>query len=402
MHPLHDIHLPDEIDAYFPTVIEIPKGSKLKYEIDKRTGLLMLDRVLYSSVHYPANYGFIPQSHADDGDPLDVLVLMQEPVACPSLVAAWQFLCGDPREVVIAGELEDERTQAMLRRLRTTAGRPHVVLVVTAAHLEGLAASVLDFTGMAQKGGSVVTHLRFGTVSIRHLVSQAIAAGALRVGGEGAAAWLSELIWRDFYFMILDHFAHVCERSFKPAYDAIVWEQGAQADADFAAWCTGRTGYPLVDAAMRQLNGTGYLHNRLRMLTASFLSKDLGIDWRRGEAYFARQLNDFDLAANNGGWQWAASSGCDAQPYFRIFNPVTQFIRTDGGRIPGIGAAQQLKAYLRKNLFYQCGRAHKFTHPFLCQQTPDKEKYLLRGRVVNRRKMGRVNPCAFNDQRFFG
>ena len=172
-------------------------------------------------------------------------------------------------------------------------------------------------------------HLRFGTVSIRELVSQAIAAGALRMGGEGAAAWLSELIWRDFYFMILDHFAHVCERSFKPAYDAIVWEQGAQADAAFAAWCDGRTGYPLVDAGMRQLNGTGYLHNRLRMLTASFLSKDLGIDWRRGEAYFARQLNDFDLAANNGGWQWAASSGCDAQPYFRIFNPVTQSQRFD-------------------------------------------------------------------------
>ncbi len=129
--------------------------------------------------------------------------------------------------------------------------------------------------------------------------------------------------------MILDHFPHVVERSFKPEYDAIAWEQGEQAEAKFAAWCNAQTGYPLVDAAMRQLNSSGYMHNRLRMVVASFLTKDLGIDWRRGEAYFARHLNDFDLAANNGGWQWAASSGCDAQPYFRIFNPVTQSERFD-------------------------------------------------------------------------
>jgi deoxyribodipyrimidine photo-lyase len=172
-------------------------------------------------------------------------------------------------------------------------------------------------------------HLRFGTVSIRELVAEAIAAGALRPGHEGAATWLSELVWRDFYFMILDRFPQVAERAFKPAYEAIAWEQGPPAEQAFAAWCAGRTGYPLVDAAMRQLNGTGYMHNRLRMLTASFLSKDLGIDWRRGEAYFAAQLNDFDLAANNGGWQWAASSGCDAQPYFRIFNPLLQSERFD-------------------------------------------------------------------------
>lgn len=181
----------------------------------------------------------------------------------------------------------------------------------------------------AIKGVSYLSvHLRFGTVSIRELVARALAGGATK-GEPGAATWLSELIWREFYFMILDHFPHVAERSFKPEYDAIEWEHGDLADAQFAAWCNARTGYPLVDAAMRQLNTTGYMHNRLRMVVASFLTKDLGIDWRRGEAYFAQHLNDFDLSANNGGWQWAASSGCDAQPYFRIFNPVTQSERFD-------------------------------------------------------------------------
>jgi deoxyribodipyrimidine photo-lyase len=145
----------------------------------------------------------------------------------------------------------------------------------------------------------------------------------------GAATWLSELIWRDFYFMILDHHPHVAERAFKPEYDRIVWEGGAAAEEAFADWCNGRTGYPLVDAAMQQLNQTGFMHNRLRMVAASFLIKDLGIDWRWGERYFAEKLNDFDLSANNGGWQWAASSGCDAQPYFRIFNPVTQSEKFD-------------------------------------------------------------------------
>ncbi|TFW04695.1 deoxyribodipyrimidine photo-lyase, partial [Oxalobacteraceae bacterium OM1] len=143
------------------------------------------------------------------------------------------------------------------------------------------------------------------------------------------ATWLSELIWRDFYFMILHHHPRVATQSFKPEYDAIRWEHGAEADERFSAWCEGRTGYPLVDAAMAQLNRTGFMHNRLRMVTASFLVKDLGIDWRRGERYFAQQLNDYDLSANNGGWQWAASTGCDAQPYFRIFNPVSQSERFD-------------------------------------------------------------------------
>jgi len=182
----------------------------------------------------------------------------------------------------------------------------------------------------ALKGPSYLSvHLRFGTVSIRGLARLAFDAMRADSGRGGAATWLSELAWRDFYFMILHHHPHVAERAFKAEYDAIRWEQGPDADALFDAWCTGQTGYPLVDAAMAQLNQTGYMHNRLRMVTASFLVKDLGIDWRRGERYFARQLNDYDLAANNGGWQWAASSGCDAQPYFRIFNPLTQSRKFD-------------------------------------------------------------------------
>ena len=180
----------------------------------------------------------------------------------------------------------------------------------------------------AVKGPSYLSvHLRFGTVSIRTLAR--LAYDAMRRGPGGAAVWLSELIWRDFYFMILHHHPHVIDGAFKKAYDRIEWETGAHADALFAAWCEGRTGYPLVDAAMAQLNQTGYMHNRLRMVTACFLIKDLGIDWRRGEQYFAEKLNDFDLAANNGGWQWASSSGCDAQPYFRIFNPITQSEKFD-------------------------------------------------------------------------
>ena len=180
----------------------------------------------------------------------------------------------------------------------------------------------------AVKGPSYLSvHLRFGTVSPRLLARTAHA--LMKRGNPGATTWLNELIWRDFYFQILHHHPQVVGSSFKPAYDAIEWEQGPEADRLLTAWCEGRTGYPLVDAAMAQINQTGYMHNRLRMVVASFLVKDLGIDWRRGEAYFALHLNDFDLAANNGGWQWASSSGCDAQPYFRIFNPVSQSEKFD-------------------------------------------------------------------------
>jgi deoxyribodipyrimidine photo-lyase len=188
--------------------------------------------------------------------------------------------------------------------------------------------SARDFPAL--KGPSYLSvHLRFGTVSIRSAARLAVDAMLSGTGGSGAAVWLSELIWRDFYFMILHHHPHVVEHAFKPDYDWIQWESGPAAMDAFRAWCDGRTGYPLVDAAMAQLNQTGYMHNRLRMVTASFLIKDLGIDWRWGEHYFADRLNDYDLAANNGGWQWAASTGCDAQPYFRIFNPVTQSEKFD-------------------------------------------------------------------------
>jgi deoxyribodipyrimidine photo-lyase len=174
----------------------------------------------------------------------------------------------------------------------------------------------------AAKGPSYLSvHLRFGTVSIRELAGRAHAEG-----GKGAETWLAELVWRDFYFAVLHHFPHVVGHAFKRELEGVAFENDA---GKWRAWCAGRTGYPLVDAALRQINQTGTMHNRLRMVAASFLVKDLHVDWRWGERYFADHLNDFDLAANNGGWQWAASTGCDAQPYFRIFNPVTQSKRFD-------------------------------------------------------------------------
>lgn len=160
-------------------------------------------------------------------------------------------------------------------------------------------------------------HLRFGTVSIRKLAQLAL---------EKNETWLNELIWRDFYHMILWYFPQVETKAFKPAYDKIEWRNN---EKEFKAWCEGKTGYPIVDAGMRELNATGFMHNRVRMITASFLTKHLLIDWRWGEAYFAKKLLDFDLAANNGGWQWAASSGCDAAPYFRVFNPQLQTEKFD-------------------------------------------------------------------------
>lgn len=161
-------------------------------------------------------------------------------------------------------------------------------------------------------------HLRFGTISIRELVTKA---------KQLNAAFLNELIWREFYMSILWHFPHVGRhKAFKPEYDNIKWQNNEE---EFEKWCKGQTGYPIVDAGMRQLNETGYMHNRVRMITSSFLCKHLLIDWRWGEAYFAEKLLDFDLAANNGGWQWVAGSGCDAAPYFRIFNPQLQTEKFD-------------------------------------------------------------------------
>ena len=160
-------------------------------------------------------------------------------------------------------------------------------------------------------------HFRFGTISIREKVNKGISA---------SEKWLNELIWRDFYSQILFHFPHVAERSFREKYEAIEWRNNEQ---EFEKWCKGKTGYPLVDAGMRELNTTGFMHNRVRMVVASFLTKHLLIDWLWGEAYFARKLLDFDLASNNGGWQWAAGSGVDAAPYFRIFNPHSQITKFD-------------------------------------------------------------------------
>jgi len=161
-------------------------------------------------------------------------------------------------------------------------------------------------------------HLRFGTISIRELARKAVSLNE---------TYLNELIWRDFYHMILWHFPRVGKgKAFKPAYEFIQWRNSEE---EFERWCKGETGYPIVDAGMRELNETGYMHNRVRMIVASFLTKHLLIDWRWGEAYFAKKLLDFDLAANNGGWQWAAGCGCDAAPYFRVFNPYLQTQKFD-------------------------------------------------------------------------
>lgn len=182
-------------------------------------------------------------------------------------------------------------------------------------------ADARDFPAKADATSGLSVHLRHGTISVRECVRF-----ALSVGDRGANKWLAEIGWRDFYHMILARFPHVTTGCFKPEFDAVEWENDVR---HFEAWCEGRTGFPLVDAAMRCLNATGWLHNRLRMVTASFLTKDLLIDWKWGEAYFARHLLDFDLASNNGGWQWAASTGVDAQPHFRIFNPYLQSAKFD-------------------------------------------------------------------------
>jgi deoxyribodipyrimidine photo-lyase len=163
----------------------------------------------------------------------------------------------------------------------------------------------------------ISVQLRFGTLSVRELV---------KLGVKWNEHWLNELIWREFFMMILYHFPHVLTESFKKKYDKIEWRNN---EVEFEKWCKGETGYPIVDAGMRQLNETGLMHNRVRMITAGFLCKHLLIDWRWGEAYFAQKLLDFELSSNNGNWQWAAGSGCDSAPYFRIFNPTAQTLKFD-------------------------------------------------------------------------
>jgi len=160
-------------------------------------------------------------------------------------------------------------------------------------------------------------HLRFGTISVRQIITE------LKNKSE---TFLSELIWREFFMQIIFHFPHVVTKNFRPKYDGIQWINNKE---DYDNWCQGKTGYPLVDAGMRQLNETGYMHNRVRMVTAGFLCKHLLIDWRYGEAYFAKKLLDYELSSNNGNWQWAAGTGCDAAPYFRIFNPIEQLKKFD-------------------------------------------------------------------------
>ena len=185
------------------------------------------------------------------------------------------------------------------------------IKATVSAHLLEKYKQTRDFPAIAGTSRLSI-YLRFGVISIRELVQKSISK---------SETWLNELIWRDFYMMILHHFPHVQKNAFKKQYDAIGWRNN---EKQFEKWCSGQTGFPIVDAGMRELNTTGFMHNRVRMIVSSFLIKDLLIDWRWGEAYFAVKLNDFDLSANNGGWQWAAGSGCDAAPYFRVFNPTEQ------------------------------------------------------------------------------
>lgn len=178
-----------------------------------------------------------------------------------------------------------------------------------------------DYPGYEDSTSKLGIHFRFGTISIRNKVVRA---------QKLSDTFLSELIWRDFYAQILYNFPHVVSQAFRAKYDRIPWRENEE---DFDRWCTGQTGYPIVDAGMRELNATGYMHNRVRMITASFLTKHLLLDWRKGEAYFAAKLLDYDLASNNGGWQWASGSGTDAAPYFRIFNPTSQMQKFDKEKV---------------------------------------------------------------------
>lgn len=203
-------------------------------------------------------------------------------------------------------------------------------------------------------------HLRFGTLSVRQLAAQT---------AELSHTYLKELIWREFFAQILWHFPKVVNHAFKPAYDQIPWRQAPE---DFAAWCEGKTGYPLVDAGMRELAATGFMHNRVRMITGSFLTKHLLIDWRLGEAWFARKLLDFDLASNNGNWQWVAGTGCDAAPYFRVFNPDSQAETFDN---KAAYIAKWVPEYT--SLSYQSHRI--VNHAFARQRALDTYKMALKG-----------------------
>jgi deoxyribodipyrimidine photo-lyase len=222
-------------------------------------------------------------------------------------------------------------------------------------------------------------YIRFGNLSIRDMIRAAL----LRKSG-GAETWLSELIWRDFYHMILDAHPYVEKESFKRNYDQIKW---AGSKEDFKAWCQGKTGFPIVDAAMRCLNETGMMHNRLRMIVASFLCKILLVDWKMGEHYFAEHLLDYDLAANNGGWQWSSSSGCDAQPYFRIFNPYTQSEKFDASGtfikqwIPELAQASKKEVHRPDSLLF-----HNYPAPIVSYEKNRARCLLMYAAVMPKEK----------------
>ncbi len=248
-----------------------------------------------------------------------------------------------------------------------------------------------DFPSVHGTSGLSV-HLRFGTISIRELVRH-----AMQDASNDARVWLNELIWREFYHMILDQFPHVASGPFRREYDHLLWPGREE---HFHAWCEGRTGYPLVDAAMRHFNATGWMHNRLRMVVAMFLTKDLLLDWRWGEAYFARHLLDFDLAANNGGWQWSASTGVDAAPYFRVFNPVLQSRRFDPDGTFIREQLPELRGFSDKLIHWphdadmftqreaQCVLGEDYPHPIV-DHAVQKEKAIAMFRGGDREKVRR-------------
>jgi deoxyribodipyrimidine photo-lyase len=225
--------------------------------------------------------------------------------AYPTLNYTSQFYKTNPKPIISLSEMGFKKTDMLLN----TQARVNDLLLRNYKDQR-------DFPAISGTSRLSV-HLRFGTISIRSLVKQS---------KDISETWLNELIWRDFYMMILWHFPHVAKNSFRSEYDRVEWRNDVN---QFEKWCEGKTGFPIVDAGMRELNNTGFMHNRVRMIVSSFLIKDLLIDWRWGEAYFAKKLIDFDLSANNGGWQWAASSGCDAAPYFRVFSPIEQLKRFD-------------------------------------------------------------------------
>ena len=232
------------------------------------------------------------------------LLTEDHPGSYPSEKLAGKFLKIEPLPLPSIGDIGFNRTEYIF-----TAPEVNTDLISNYQRTR----DIPSINGTTRLG----VHLRFGTVSIRELIRTAVRLNDV---------WLNELVWREFFMSILWHFPHVTDNAFKKKYDNIIWRNN---EDEFERWCTGKTGYPIVDAGMRELNETGFMHNRVRMITASFLAKHLLIDWRWGEAYFGGNLLDFELSSNNGNWQWAAGCGCDAAPYFRVFSPAAQTTKFD-------------------------------------------------------------------------